>query len=216
MVTPLARPTSDHVPCRVSIETMIPKSKIFQFENYWASHNSFLSTVQHSWNQIGGNRSNIASILSAKFKRLRYDLKQWSRGLSNMKLLIENCNKVILYLDTIEDFRQLFNTEWNFRRIVKNQLGNLLKQQNMYWKQRNTINRIQNGDECTKYFHSMATVSYRRNLIAQIQDEYGVSPIHHEDKANHLWCSSKNRMGLSNNVTMDLYYLYLRRWIWDV
>lgn len=67
MVTPLARPTSDHVPCRVSIETRNPKSKIFWFENYWAEHSSFLGTVQHSWNQIDGSRSNIVSILSAKF-----------------------------------------------------------------------------------------------------------------------------------------------------
>jgi endonuclease/exonuclease/phosphatase family metal-dependent hydrolase len=45
MVTPLARPTFDHVPCRISIETKIPRSKIFRFENYWASHSTFLSTV---------------------------------------------------------------------------------------------------------------------------------------------------------------------------
>lgn len=146
---------------------------------------------------------NIVSVLSSKFKRLRYDLKQWSKGISNLKLLIENCNKVILYLDTIEDFRTLFNTEWNLRRLVKLQLSKLMKQQNLYWKQRNTVNRIKYGDECTKYFHSMATVSYRRNLIAQIQDDYGVCLIRHEDKANHLWCSFKNRMGLSNNVTME-------------
>jgi hypothetical protein len=49
----------------------------------------------------------------------------------------------------------------------------------------------------------MAIVSYRRNLIAQIQDDYGVSLINHEDKANHLWWSFKNRMGLSNNVSME-------------
>lgn len=49
----------------------------------------------------------------------------------------------------------------------------------------------------------MATVSYRRNLIAQIQDDYGVSLLHHEDKANHLWCAFRNRMGLSNNVVME-------------
>lgn len=40
-------------------------------------------------------------------------------------------------------------------------------------------------------------------MIAQIQDDHGVSLIHHEDKANHLWCSFKNRMGFSNNVSMD-------------
>lgn len=30
-----------------------------------------------------------------------------------------------------------------------------------------------------------------------------MSLIHHEDKANHLWCSFKNRMGLSHNVNME-------------
>jgi endonuclease/exonuclease/phosphatase family metal-dependent hydrolase len=34
MVTPMARPTSDHVPCRVSIGTNIPKSNVFRFENF--------------------------------------------------------------------------------------------------------------------------------------------------------------------------------------
>lgn len=58
-------------------------------------------------------------VLSAKFKRLRYDLKQWSKRISKLKLLIENCNKVTLYLDTLEEPRPLFNTEWNLRRIVK-------------------------------------------------------------------------------------------------
>lgn len=63
--------------------------------------------------------NNIVSVLSAKFKKLRYDLKQWSRGISKLKVFIDNCNKVILFLDTVEEFKQLFNTEWNVRFIVK-------------------------------------------------------------------------------------------------
>lgn len=30
-----------------------------------------------------------------------------------------------------------------------------------------------------------------------------MSLVHHEDKANHLWCSFKNRMGQSNNVVVE-------------
>lgn len=48
----------------------------------------------------------------------------------------------------------------------------------------------------------MATVSYRRNLIAQVQDDHGASLILYEDKANHFWCSFKNRMGITENATM--------------
>lgn len=203
MVTPLARPTSDHVPCKVTVGTKIPRSNLFRFENFWTAHSSFFSTVQQSWEKPTACQNNSVAILSAKFKRLRYDLKKWSQGLSNMKLLINNCNNVILYMDTLEQFRPLFNLEWNLRTIVKKQLNSLLLQQCQYWKQRNTVNRIKFGDECTKYFHSMATTSYRRNLIAQIQDDYGISLVLHEEKANHFWCSFKNRMGISEEVHME-------------
>lgn len=49
----------------------------------------------------------------------------------------------------------------------------------------------------------MATISYRRNLIAQIQDEHGVFLIHHDDKANHLWNSFKSRMGQTDKAIME-------------
>ena len=34
VVHPLARTGSDHIPCLVSIDTTIPRAKVFQFENY--------------------------------------------------------------------------------------------------------------------------------------------------------------------------------------
>jgi len=202
LVTPLARPTSDHVPCKISIGTKIPRANVFRFENYWTSHKGFLDTVKSSWVKPVAGQNNSVLVISAKFKRLRYDLKQWSKSLSKIRMLIDSCNRVIKYLDTIEEFRALFNPEWNLRSLVKQKLSSLLMQQTQYWKQRNTVNRIKYGDECTKYFHSMATVNYRRNLIAQIQDDYGVSLIQHEDKAHYLWHSFKNRMGVSREVSM--------------
>ena len=41
-VLPLAKITSDHIPCRISISTKIPKSNVFRFENFWAEHDDFL------------------------------------------------------------------------------------------------------------------------------------------------------------------------------
>jgi hypothetical protein len=38
MVLPLAKTTSNHVPCVVQIGTSIPKVNIFIFENYWVNH----------------------------------------------------------------------------------------------------------------------------------------------------------------------------------
>jgi hypothetical protein len=72
---------------------------------------------------------------------------------------------VILFLDGLEDRRPLYNTESNLRSLVKRQLATLLHYKNVYWKKRYTVNWIKLGDECTKFFHAMATISHRRNSI---------------------------------------------------
>jgi hypothetical protein len=67
MVTTLAKPTSDHVPYVVSIDTVIPKAKIFRFENYWVDQPGFLDCVKNSWEQHVRVLS-PAAILSIKLK----------------------------------------------------------------------------------------------------------------------------------------------------
>lgn len=49
-VAPLAKPTSDHLPCVISIGTMIPKAQVFRFENHWLHHKEFKAIVQNAWN----------------------------------------------------------------------------------------------------------------------------------------------------------------------
>ena len=44
-VGPLPKTVSDHTPCVVSIESSVPKSKVFRFENFWISHPGFLELV---------------------------------------------------------------------------------------------------------------------------------------------------------------------------
>jgi hypothetical protein len=45
MVLPLAKTGSDHVPCVVSIDTNIPKAKLFRFENYWVQLPGFIEAL---------------------------------------------------------------------------------------------------------------------------------------------------------------------------
>jgi hypothetical protein len=165
-VVPLAKVTSDHIPCKIMINTSIPKSNLFRFENFWTEHSEFMNVVANSWNQ-NDHHPNSANNLAAKFKRLRYALKSWCKSLSNLNILISNCNVVILFFDGLEERRALFNTERNLRNIVKAQSAKLLHYKHIYWKNRYTVNRIKLGDECTKFFHAMATISFRRNSIQQ-------------------------------------------------
>ena len=49
LVKPLGKPVSDHIPCIVTIETKIPRSKLFRFKSYWILHPGFMDVVQQVW-----------------------------------------------------------------------------------------------------------------------------------------------------------------------
>ena len=125
MVNPLARPTSDHIPCVISIGTNIPKAQIFRFENHWIRMPGFMDVVKTIWEiNCPGD---AAKCISSKLKLLRKGLKKWSTRISVINRLIENCNTVILRLDEMEEARVLHITKWNFRNIVKDKLAHLLR-----------------------------------------------------------------------------------------
>jgi hypothetical protein len=51
LMLPLAKTTSDHVPCMIQIGTSIPKAKVFKFENYWVDQIGFLDMVKSVWSK---------------------------------------------------------------------------------------------------------------------------------------------------------------------
>jgi hypothetical protein len=125
---------SDHVPCVVSINTLIPKSSIFKFENYWMEHEHFLAVVARGW-AVPTYQTDSAKILSAKFKNLRRVLKAWQSQLSNLKGNIANVKSVLILLGILEEYRDLTVHEWNFRIVLQDKYSSLLHQQQIYWKQ---------------------------------------------------------------------------------
>ena len=199
-VLPLAKLTSDHIPCKIAISTKILRFNIFRFKNFWVEHEGFLEIVQNSW--ASTSNFNPARNISVKLKRLRANLKAWSRNLSNLNLLIGNCNAVIGHLDSLEELRLLYSPELNLRLILKRQLRTLLRYKNAYWKKRFTNNKVKFGDECTKFFHAMATISYRRNAIPQLLNENGAWIQDHDGKAGLLWNAFRNRLGVPSDTIM--------------
>ena len=167
LLLPMARPTSDHIPCKIQIGTSIPKAHVFRFENFWVEHPGFFDMVNSVWNS-NISATNSATRITAKFKLLRAALKKWSKGLSNLSCLIKNCNSTLEILDTLEEQRPLFLQEFNFRKILKKHILKLLKHQKDYWKKRYTIRWTKFGDESTKFFHAAATERYRINTITSL------------------------------------------------
>lgn len=117
---------------------------------------------------------------------MRVGLKAWSKELSKLSKLINNCNFVLALLDGLEDQRPLSRLESAFRRIVKHHLCALLEAKRTYWKQRNTARWVRFGDENTSLFQAMATYSYRRKFISSLTLEDGSCVSDHEQKASAL------------------------------
>jgi hypothetical protein len=202
LVLPLARITSDHLPCKVEIGTHIPRANIFRFENFWLKHPSYLEQIKNAWLALVCV-SNSAHVISAKFKFLRKMLKLWAKNLSNIKRWIANCNLTIAFLDRLEELRPLFSHEFSFRNVIKTHIGNLLSMQREYWKQRYTQRVVQFGDENTKFFHAMATERYRLNVIRQILDNSGRLITDHCEKSALFFQECKQRLGSSVETDMQ-------------
>lgn len=66
LVLPLAKPISDHIPCKVVISTCIPKANIFRFENFWPDHPGFMDVVQDAWSTPIPRCQNAARLILAK------------------------------------------------------------------------------------------------------------------------------------------------------
>jgi hypothetical protein len=201
LVLPMAKSSSDHVPCMVTIDTIIPKARIFRFENYWVEHPSFFDCVLKSWSKPS-HKSSSSAILAHKLKCLRYDLKKWQTSLSTIKVMIENCNKVILLLDNLEESRPLCKPEFNFRKIVKLHLEKLLKAQCQYWRKRCSIRWIKVGEDNIEFFHGMASQRFRRNTISNLKLDNGDVVSDHEEMAGVIYQKYKDGMGQSRGINM--------------
>jgi hypothetical protein len=132
-VKALSRPVSDHIPCLICIESKIPRSKLFRFENFWVQHPGFKETVNTAWN-LSVNHSNSVSILNAKLNNVRLALKKWSKSISQLSLLIDKCQMVLAQMDELEQQRMLTTPEWNFRKILKAHITRLQSYKQQYWK----------------------------------------------------------------------------------
>jgi hypothetical protein len=151
---------------------------------------------------VDSRKNHYSAIIADKFKCLRYALKKWQMSISKLKVFIEKCNRVILILDTLEENRNLFTAEFNFRSIVKQHLEDLLLIVCNYWRKRCTVRWIKMSEDNTKIFHAMATKRMRRNAISMLRAGDGRIITDHDEMAGLLWSEYKERMGKSEGIQM--------------
>jgi hypothetical protein len=56
------------------------------------------------------------------------------------------------------------------------------------------------GNENTKFFHTVTTQSYRKNIITSLKSDDGVNIYNHDQKAAIIWDSFNNRLGINQDI----------------
>lgn len=135
---------------------------------------------------------------------MRKILKEWQKSIPILKTNISNVKNILLFLDILENYRDLTLAEWNFREILKQKLSNLLDQQKIYWKQRGAIKWIKLGDTNTKKFHANASIRHRGNLIKQLVSQQGIICHSHKDKELIIWEEFKERLATSTITSFSV------------
>lgn len=108
--------------------------------------------------------------------------------------------------------------ELNFRILVEQHLSALLESRRIYWRQRNSLRWIKLGDENTEFFHTIATISHKRNFIVSLLSQEGSTITDHDQKANMLWIAFKDRMGVNDfrGISYDLNSLLVEHNLEDI
>jgi hypothetical protein len=65
---------------------------------------------------------------------MRKALREWHINLQSLAKTIENNKMMILFFDSLEEFRNLSIEEWYARNIIQTNLETLLQQQRWYMK----------------------------------------------------------------------------------
>lgn len=67
------------------------------------------------------------------------------------------------------------------RRLLLRELDELVRQEEVYWKQRSRALWLVEGDRNTKFFHQRASARKRKNAIRILQDDSGVEHSNDEE-----------------------------------
>jgi hypothetical protein len=127
----MSRKTFYHVPPLISVETNIPKAKNFCFKKYCVDYRGFLNVVENAW-AIPCRARNCAGTISPKLKNTKKALMNWRKNTSWISMWLERCNMVLNFLDGLEEQRSLSLPEFNFYKIVKRRIANLLHYKRIY------------------------------------------------------------------------------------
>ncbi|XP_074297338.1 uncharacterized protein LOC141628049 [Silene latifolia] len=164
----LEREWSDHAPIKLVLDHRtreVNRQRGFKFEQMWVGEEGCAEAVERG---VQRGRGDLVQVLEECAVELRKwkdtNIKQINRciGLKQQQLGRLNCSE---------------RTEANVlkRRKLIAELAGLRRQEEQYWRQRSRALWLKDGDKNTKFFHTRAGERKRKNFIAKLVDDRGVT-----------------------------------------
>ncbi|XP_020683390.1 uncharacterized protein LOC110100293 [Dendrobium catenatum] len=167
----LTRLASDHCPilCSLREEVRRTPSRWMKFEDYWASYPVVWKLVLDKW-KLPDLGSEVAK-LHKKCQRSLRDLFFWSKNkFKELNQLKEMLDKEI---HTLQDYEcspaGLPETQNESLRYKVQLLNSTLTRIMTWWGQRAKVRWIEEGDDNSRFFHSMASARRPSNRIVQLR-----------------------------------------------
>jgi exonuclease III len=164
-LTALSTDISDHCPLLMTCSATRPRSFRFRFENFWPKLPGFAETVKSAWESAEPHADPLFAV-DCKLKATAKALRSWGqRKQSQLALLFQIANEVILRLDEAREARQLTDGERRLRAFLKGKCLALASLERTRLRQRARVRDLREGDANSKYFHMKANARRRKHLI---------------------------------------------------
>jgi hypothetical protein len=191
---------SDHTPLVFDTgESCLIRSNRFFFETGWLEGEGFQDTMLGMWQQlllrVGGR--DIVDWWQFMSAGLRQKLRGWSKNkgregkLQKLAVLAQ-----IKEIDDKADSIGIDEDEWAFRYHLEEQLLEIYRVEEEYWRQRGRIRWLLQGDANTAYFHAVANGRRRKCNIASLVVE-GRPISDKREIEEHIYSFYPNLMGAS-------------------
>ncbi|XP_038973168.1 uncharacterized protein LOC103699679 [Phoenix dactylifera] len=172
-VSHLPRIASDHCPLLISTSSVSGHHSPFRFEKIWLLYPQSWDIVRDAWRVPV--RGDAMRRVSRKLELTKRRLRHWNhKVVGDIFRRLEGVEEEITALQRREDLRGALpeNDMTHLRELLVTH-HSLLRQHEIFWRQKSRVQWVNEGDRNTRFFHRTTVIRRQRSMIHSLRDGSG-------------------------------------------